>query len=131
MFGALLAIYLLIGGAHWASHVIQCKGCRKDMTHIVDVFLQFCVSTFGWPISAMNYIKGLFSHEESRISGIDEDGITDAEIRSTDGKHVFRMTPGETLDEFKNRAMKEILEIELKERAEKAREGKSEWPIEK
>lgn len=48
MFSA-ITIFLIIGLGHWASHILQCYGCRVDLVKVMGFFLEGANRVFGWP----------------------------------------------------------------------------------
>lgn len=95
--GDVLAIFLLIGVAHWAVHILQCPECKR----IIDVNIAFLLEgshyTFGWPMHFMRHMKALFGKNKD-----DETSFTPM--------LKFERLKGESMEDFIARATKEGIE---------------------
>lgn len=53
---SVIIIYLMIGLAHWAAHLIQCSSCHRVAAEAFEGFLEGVVKTCGWPLDLAHYI---------------------------------------------------------------------------
>ena len=58
----LALIYLFIGLAHWAAHLLQCRECKIVLYNNFELALDACIHLLGWPFKLWAYIR-----EESQI----------------------------------------------------------------
>jgi hypothetical protein len=94
-----LIIYLLIGLAHWASHLIICPGCHAAIVGILNIALDGIVKTFGWPMDAVSYFIAAFKKPK----------ITIEEVKDQFGGTILTKEKDESFEDFVNRAKAEIL----------------------
>ncbi len=52
----IITIYLLIGLAHWASHILGCENCRGTLSSVIVGLLEGAVFVFGWPFTLIQYL---------------------------------------------------------------------------
>lgn len=83
-----ILIYLLIGLAHWAGHVMTCRGCQKAVASFGVVVLEGVIKTFGWPIQLAGYIREMRRQSLPKNMRVVE----------------LRQNPGESMADFMNRA---------------------------
>lgn len=62
-----LTIFLLIGVAHLASHIIECDECRGALNIVVRFALEGIIKVFGWPIAAGTYFMGFFRKHPAEL----------------------------------------------------------------
>lgn len=99
----LIGIFLLIGLAHWASHIIECDGCRRHAFGFVTVLLEGVIQTFGWPIFAAKYVFRLFKPEPEVPESLFPDGEKVAGVLTIERRE------GESFDDFIERANREAI----------------------
>ncbi len=55
-----ITIFILIGAAHWAAHVLGCRSCRAFFLGLGVFILEGVVHVFGWPMHAAQYLVDAF-----------------------------------------------------------------------
>lgn len=107
---SIIVIYVLIGIANFASHVLTCRGCQDIMEKNLALLFTGVLQTFGWPFQAYDHFK--------KVSvGIDRGGkdetVMMADITDERGRTVetLRGNPGESTDQFIERVKKRSEEL--------------------
>lgn len=94
---SVVTIYLLIGLAHWAAHLLQCDVCRRTIRMNIDLVLDGTVKTFGWPIQAIAYVNDMRKPRKP-LPSMKDLGFVEVSIK-----------PGESAAEFRKRIEDTIL----------------------
>lgn len=112
MFDA-ITIFLLIGLAHWVSHLVQCQDCQKTFHGNTKFVLDGIVLVFGWPMHAAEYIHRAFFTKAPIFSDADKIKMRDeiiAKLSADDaekyeGAQIVEVIqePGESMEAFEKR----------------------------
>lgn len=104
-----IILYVLIGVANYAAHVMTCRGCQRLFEQNLALIFQAVMHIFGWPFAGWHFINGSMKrliNPPSPFEGMDfgnaDKGTMMAEIRTREGKVLETITgkPGESLPDF-------------------------------
>lgn len=113
----IIVIYLLIGFAHWGSHIIQCKRCRDTAAGNVVLVLEGITYVCGWPAEVLHY----FSQWRMSRDHLAKLGLALLNGEEIDDPRITRITlrreDGESDEDFKTRTTEEAMK-KIKEMAE-------------
>lgn len=125
-------IFLLIGVAHWAAHIIECKECRMAVMGISIFVSQAAVSICGWPLALPKYLapffrKG-FGPPEADVERIVDQVLKEAASKKKGrakyhGVLTITQRDGETDEAFQTRSMEEMTAHANKIRDERSEKG--------
>lgn len=117
-----ITIFVLIGVAHWAAHVMQCQSCRAALSVNAAFALEGVIYVFGWPFHFTDYLVDLFgkprgtgltAEEAERIA---KERI-DAFFNNAGAVRVTR-NPDESDEAFNARIQKTVSETIAQKRAQ-------------
>lgn len=62
-----LELFLIIGLAHWASHILECDSCRAWMFGGITFSLEGVVATLGWPFKLLSFLLRYFDKDRREL----------------------------------------------------------------
>lgn len=117
--GDALIIYLLIGVAHWVTHILQCDECSHIFLKNTKFVLEGFINTFGWPIHFIQYVHSAFIKKQDTSSSMEEllkkfdTTVTNLQSNRAEFLEV-RQHPGESDADFTARIKNDINDYVLK-----------------
>jgi hypothetical protein len=126
-----LSIFLMVGLAHWAAHLLQGESCKRTVWSNTTFLLVGAVQLFGWPIHACGYAVDLLTKKApssltiAEAVKIGEETATKfvkqkmAEMNGGVGVLEIRQEPNESLEAFHTRIAKTVAEHTAQIRAER------------
>ena len=129
---SMVDIFLLIGVAHWAVHLVECKECRGTLWLNTVFLLQALHCVLGWPLALPTYLAPFF-RKVSGPSSSDVERIVDQVLKEHaekgSGKYhgvlIITQKEGESEEAFQTRAMDEMAaHAENIQRARNEEDGK-------
>ena len=105
-----ITIYLFLGVAYWAAHVIQCEGCKRSIALLTGSFFEGALHVFGWPFLVIEYLLAFKKPKnEDEYGPVTEDILKMSIVqREGESSEDFQKRIGQLISERIEQARREL-----------------------